>query len=280
MKIQAFRRIAAAILLVLSAAPQARADDTELLCTVVSDAAGKVLLEEGPACGERVTPASTFKVALAVMGFDAGFLVDRDNPVLPFKEGYPDWIAEWRKPIGPTDWMRYSVVWYSQQIARKLGADTLEGYAGQFGYGNADFSGDPGKYNGLDRAWIGSSLKISPREQVAFLGRLATGRLPVADGVAAKAVGLLEVHKAGDGTPIRGKTGSAFPRKADGDLDRARGWGWYVGWTEVDGRLLVLAHLRQDRSRVRGPNGIRARDDLLRRWPALLASLCQATAGN
>lgn len=280
MKIQALRRIAAAVLLVLAAASQARADDADLLCTVVADAAGKVLLEDGQACGERVTPASTFKVALAVMGFDAGILVDRDNPVLPFKEGYPDWIAEWRRPIGPADWMRYSVVWYSQRIARELGADRLESYAKEFGYGNADFSGDPGKDNGLERAWIGSSLRISPREQVTFLGRLATGRLPVADGVAAKAAGLLEVHKAGDGTPIRGKTGSAFPRRADGTLDRAHGWGWYVGWTDVDGRLLVLAHLRQDRSRVRGPNGIRARDDLLRRWPSLLASLRQANAGN
>ena len=69
------------------------------LCTVVSDAVGgKVLLEQGD-CRTRVTPASTFKMALAVMGFDAGFLNDAHSPVLPFKEGYPDWGGN--PPIRP-----------------------------------------------------------------------------------------------------------------------------------------------------------------------------------
>jgi beta-lactamase class D len=56
--------------------------------------------------------------------------------------------------------MKHSVVWFSQQIAQYLGQGRLQQYATQFGYGNADFSGDSGKNNGLERAWISSSLKI------------------------------------------------------------------------------------------------------------------------
>lgn len=248
-----------------------------LLCTIVADAAdGKVLVKDGEGCGERVTPASTFKVALAAMGYDSGVLEDADNPVLPFKPGYPDWREVWKQPTGPAGWMRESVVWYSQRITEKLGAQRLSGYARSFGYGNADFSGDPGKGNGLERAWIGSSLKISPREQIAFLRRLVRGELPVTREAVRSTMAIVE-RRSVDGWAIRGKTGSAFPRRADGSFDRARGWGWYIGWAERDDATFVFAHLIQDERRTKGPGGLRARDELLAAWPSLAR---RATAGE
>ena len=76
-------------------------------------AAAKTLVEEGD-CTGRVTPASTFKVPLAVMGFDAGVLTDAHAPVLTIRPGEPDWLGDaWRQPTDPTRWMKYSVVWYS-----------------------------------------------------------------------------------------------------------------------------------------------------------------------
>lgn len=192
---------------VVAASPAAAADSAATLCTIVADSNGKPLFEEGPACGERVTPASTFKVALAVMGFDAGMLKGPDDPVLPFKKGYPDWGGDtWRQPVGPKSWMHNSVVWYSQQITRRLTAERLTAYAKALDYGNADFAGDPGKDNGLDRAWIGSSLKISPREQISFIARLAADRLPVSADAMKQSAALLDQHEAG-GWTIRGKTG-------------------------------------------------------------------------
>src|SRR5690606_31094243 len=129
------------------------------LCTIVLDARnGRTLLEEGD-CDIRATPASTFKIPLAVMGFDSGFLVDAHSPELPFKKGYPDWLGDvWRQPTDPARWIRHSVVWYSQRITEQLGEAELARYTTAFGYGNADTSGDPGKDNGLERSWISSSL--------------------------------------------------------------------------------------------------------------------------
>ena len=76
-------------------------------------------------------------------------------PVLDYREGDPDWGGEeWKQPTDPTRWLKYSVVWYSQRITHALGAERLTAYANAFSYGNADFSGDPGKNNGLERAWI------------------------------------------------------------------------------------------------------------------------------
>ncbi len=247
--------------------------EARVICTIVAEASSDdVPIEDGD-CTTRVTPASTFKVPLAIMGFDAGFLVDAGAPVLEIRPGEPDWGgAAWRRPVNPRDWIRNSVVWYSQRIAAELGQKRLEAYAASFGYGNADLSGDPGKDNGLQRGWISSSLKISPREQTAFLRRLVDGTLPASSDAIAKAAGLLESNEAG-GWHLHGKTGSAFPRKADGSFDRRRGWGWYVGWAERDGRVVTFAYLAQDDGGERGPAGLRARSALLDAWPKLAERL-------
>lgn len=251
------------------AMPAAKAAE---ICTLIADArSGAVLMERGD-CRTRVTPASTFKVPLAVMGYDAGFLTAPDAPVLNFKDGYPDWIAEWRRPTDPAAWMRYSVVWYSQQVTKALGAERLSAYAGAWGYGNADFSGDPGYGNGLERAWIASSLEVSPVEQVRFLHGLVNRTLPVSAAAMETTVAIVEGHSAGAWS-VKGKTGSAFPRLADRSFDRARAWGWYVGWATKGERSVVFARLNQDEQRTEGPSGIRARGGFLAELPGLMAGL-------
>ncbi|HTM76777.1 MAG TPA: class D beta-lactamase [Devosia sp.] len=262
--------IACLIVLIVSIAP-ARA---KTICIVIADAdSGVVLLEQGD-CRSRVTPASTFKIALSVMGFDSGFLSDVHTPALPFKTGYADWGgANWKQPTDPIRWLKYSVVWFSQQITAALGVETLERYALAFGYGNADFAGDAGKNNALERAWISSSLKIAPVEQVAFLRNLINRNLPVRPRAVDMTMAIVETTPAGGGWVISGKTGSAYPRLADGSFNRAKGWGWFVGWATKAGRTLVFARLDQDEKRERVSAGIRAKEALLDEWQGIVAAV-------
>jgi len=191
--------------------------EAKTVCTMIAGEDGEIVLRDGD-CGTQVTPASTFKIPLSLMGFDSGFLTDEHSPTLPFREGYPDWAGEaWQQPTDPARWMKYSVVWFSQQITREFGEDRLQAYVDAFGYGNADLSGDPGKDNGLERSWIGSSLKISPEEQVGFLRRFLTGELPVSDRAVDMTRRIIETTPLADGWEAHGKTGGAFP------------WGWFVG---------------------------------------------------
>lgn len=245
------------------------------LCTLIADArTGAIVLEQGPGCDTPTTPASTFKVPLAVMGYDAGFLSDAHTPALPFKKGYADWGGEeWRQTADPTRWMDYSIVWYSQQIAKSLGAAQLQRYSAAFDYGNADFSGDKGKDNGLERAWISSSLKVTPRQQLAFLTKLFNGQLPVSQHAMTTTISILQQRTSADGWQLRGKTGSAFPRFADGNFDRAHGWGWYVGAASKGDDQLVFVRLTQDDKRVEGSTGLRTRDALIAEWPVLVTPL-------
>ncbi|MES2398823.1 MAG: class D beta-lactamase [Pseudomonadota bacterium] len=241
------------------------------LCTVIADARdGKVLFEQGD-CRTRVTPASTFKIPLALMGFDSGFLKDEHTPSLPFQKGYPEWGGDdWRQPTDPERWLKYSVVWYSQQITHKLGEKQLTKYAKDFGYGNADFSGDPGKNNGLERAWIISSLKISPLEQVVFLRKLVNRQLPVTPHALEMVNRIVETRPAAGGFTAHGKTGMAYPRKADGEFDQARAYGWFVGWGTRGNQTVVFARLDQDTREETTTASFRARDAFLAELPALL----------
>ena len=246
------------------------------LCTIVTDTASGVVLFELGDCRTRVTPASTFKIALSVMGFDAGFLKDAHHPDFPYQNGYADWGgADWKQPTDPTRWLKYSVVWYSQLMTHALGARRFQDYVAQFGYGNADVSGDPDRNDGLDRAWIGSSLKISPFEQTAFLSKLVTRQLPASQHAMAATSEIIETRPASDGWTLHGKTGTAFPRKPEGSNDIEHGYGWYVGWAVRDRRTLAFARLDQDESQHTTSAGLRARDALIDEWPALAASFAR-----
>ncbi|CAN0473180.1 unnamed protein product, partial [Scytosiphon promiscuus] len=248
-------------------------------CTLVIDSDGDTRLVEAGDCDSRVTPASTFKVALAAIGFEESILAGPHAPVWTHARGEVDWGGDpWRGDVDPAWWMKYSVVWYSQRVARQLGAARLEERARALGYGNADFSGDPGQDNGLERAWIASSLKISPREQMRFLARLLNRSLPLSAAAMAQAEEIVESFKIDAGWTVTGKTGGAYPRRADGSFDRSRGHGWFVGWAQKGKRRLVFVRLAQDESRQRGSPGIRARTALLAEWPELAARLTRRGA--
>lgn len=220
-------------------------------CLAMADAAsGKWLLHEG-VCDKRLPPMSTFKLPIALMAYDAGLLRDAHAPVLPFKEGYADWRPVWRQPHDPSSWMAESVVWYSQRLTEQLGMPRFGIYVQRFGYGNQDVSGDAGKDNGLTMSWLGSSLRISPDEQVAFLRRVVQRELGLQAHAYDMAAALLRRPERVGGWQVHGKTGSG------------REVGWYVGWLERDGRRVVFAQ-------AGAGSGMEQRDNFLARLPAVL----------
>lgn len=189
----------------------------------------------------RFAPCSTFKIPLALMGFDAQILHDGQGPLWHYKPEYdaraPVMVDAWRKSFDPAGWLRESAIWYSQELALKLGAEKFAKYVAEFNYGNGDISGDAGKNNGLTNSWLSSSLQISPREQVGFLRRMLAGRLPISEFALGKTAPLLFAGEIGGGR-LFGKTGTGF---ADRAAKKQRGW--YIGWLERGPRKLLYAGL-------------------------------------
>ena len=132
---------------------------------------GPVRRNPSTACGARLSPASTFKIPHALAALDTG-VVSGPNHTMKW-DGVPRAYESWRHDHTLASAMQNSVLWYFQRIAEKLGMTRERDYLKRFSYGNMDPSG------GLTTFWLGSSLLISPDEQLRFLRRLYVDQLPV-----------------------------------------------------------------------------------------------------
>lgn len=173
----------------------------------------------GGQCGEAFRPASTFKIANTLVGLETGVIED-ERFALPWDGVERDFVAAWNRDHDLESAMANSVLWYFEEIARRVGADRYRDWLVRLDYGNRD----PG---GGAPFWLDGDLRITPHQQVAFLARLLRGELPVA--ARSRAI-LRRVMPSSEGTMegetiiVRAKTGLAEqdPYKV----------GWLVGWIE------------------------------------------------
>jgi beta-lactamase class D len=239
-------------------------------CTLLADAAsGRILVREGR-CNSPATPASTFKIALSLMGFDSGVLQTRHAPVLQFRDGDVDWRENWRADTDPARWMKDSVVWYSQRTVGQLGRKRYATYVKNFGYGNRDLDGRPARKDGRRMEWINSSLHISPAEQLAFLSRLLNRQLKVSPAAIEQTAAILRQETQAAGWALYGKTGSGSALAAPGVYSPDRSVGWFVGWASKGAQTVVFVRMAEVGDEVKGPAGLHVRDTLLTELPALL----------
>jgi beta-lactamase class D len=169
--------------------------------------------------------------------------------------------------------MNNSVVRYSQQITEWLGMERFKRYVAQFRYGNEDVSGAPGKNDGLTHAWLTSSLKISPREQLDFLRRIVRRELPVSAHAYEMTNRITAVTVLANGWEVHGKTGTGIQVNADGLIDSTHQVGWFIGWATKGDRTLVFAHCLQERAGESVRAGLLAREAFMARLPGFLDSL-------
>ncbi len=263
------RRVVLALALPLLLASPARAGEDCFLATDL--ASGRMLAEDGD-CAARHSPASTFKIALALMGFDGGILKSAGEPVFVTEPGLASGLPQWEGPQTPASWMRYSVVWYSQVLTLKLGAERFARYVRAFRYGNEDVAGNPGRNDGLTRAWLSSSLQISPREQVAFVSRLLKGELPVTPEAVALTTALMAQPEQPEGWALYGKTGSGTLPGPVGEAVPPRPFGWFVGFVRKGGQAVVFARFLAGTRKAEAPLSPRARAEALAALPALIAA--------
>ncbi len=187
--------------------------------------ADKIVLQEGPNCNVRMAPACSFNIALSLMGFDSGVLINENVPEWPYENQPTFWDSQ-KADQTPKSWIQLSVFWFSQILTPKIGAEKINEYLAKFNYGNQDMSG------GIACAWL-TTLKISPMEQVHFLKKLVKHELPVSEHALQMTQNILYTETCGKGWNLFGKTGTTI----EGDNVGA----WYAGWIEKEGQFYVFA---------------------------------------
>ena len=186
-------------------------------CFVLYDAQADSYLRYHPKdCAERFTPCSTFKIANSLIALDTGV---SSGPEFPLKwDGTVHPIAPWNHDQTMRTAFSNSVIWYYQEIARRIGPGRMSNYIQRLNFGNCDTSG------GITNFWLESSLRISADEQVAFLRRLWADDLPVSKNAQQTTRELMILSRRDDGRTLHGKTGTAGDAKAD-----IASMGWFVG---------------------------------------------------
>jgi len=176
-------------------------------------------------CAERFSPASTFKIVNSLIGLETGVIAGKDF-VIPW-DSVQRPIAEWNRDNTLETAVRFSVVPYFQELARRVGNERMKKWIDTVGYGNRDISG------GIGRFWLGSTLTISANEQIDILRRLHSGTLPFS-AINLDIVRQILVLENKTDYVLRGKTG--FARDPQG-----RAVSWFVGYLERGGDVYFFA---------------------------------------
>ena len=150
-------------------------------------------------CAERFIPASTFKIMNSLIGLETGVIPDEDYVIQ--WDGTQYAIPSWNQDHTLKTAILNSVVWYYQELARRVGRERMQSYVDAANYGNEDISGQ------IDTFWLEGGLRISANEQVEFLKRLYQDELPFSTRSVNIVKEILVLEKVGS-YQLSGKTGS------------------------------------------------------------------------
>ena len=176
---------------------------------------------------QRFLPASTFKIVNSLIGIETGKIVD-EKMVIPW-DSVQRWNKDWNQDLTMEQAFKLSSVPYYQEVARRIGRDTMKQWIDSLRYGNMNISGP------IDSFWLNNTLKISPDEQLGLVKRLYFDQLPFQKRAQqiVRDVMLME-----DDTQYKlsYKTGTGFD-------EMQNVIGWVVGWIEENHHVYFFVTL-------------------------------------
>jgi beta-lactamase class D len=115
-------------------------------------------------------PASTFKIVNSLIGLQTGVIRD-ENMVIKW-DGVVRSNPAWNKDLTMYEAFRVSAVPYYQEVARRIGRDTMQAWLDTLSYGTKNIT------SAIDTFWLDGSLKIKPDEQLGLVKKLYFNTLP------------------------------------------------------------------------------------------------------
>lgn len=138
--------------------------------TLLNNSDGKVTVYNLSLDTSRFSPASTFKIVNALIGLEIGRISD-EKMVIKW-DGVKREPALWNSDLSMEAAFKESAVSYFQEVARRIGKDTMQHWIDSLHYGNMK----TGEH--IDSFWLDNSLQISPDEQLGLVKRLYFDQLP------------------------------------------------------------------------------------------------------
>ena len=165
-------------------------------------------------------PASTFKIVNSLIGIETGRIVNEkmiikwDGIVRPFPGG--DSSKSWNKDLTMEEAFKRSALPYYQEVARRIGKDTMKFWIDSLKYGNMKI------ISPIDVFWLDNTLKITADEEMGFVKKLYFNQLPFQKRTQ-EIVKKVMVQEQNANFQLAYKTGT-------GTLENGRTLCWIVGW--------------------------------------------------
>lgn len=167
-------------------------------------------------------PASTFKIVNSLIGLQTGRITS-DSMVIPW-DGVIRPVAEWNKDLNMYDAFRVSAVPYYQEVARRIGKDTMQFWLDTLHYGAGKKDTLFKIHSAIDTFWLDNTLKITPDENLGLVKRLYFNELPFFKLYQEKVKNAM-LFENNANYRLAYKTGRATTEKG-------HALGWIVGWIE------------------------------------------------
>lgn len=168
------------------------------------------------------TPASTFKIVNSLIGIETGRIVNEkmlikwDGVIRKFPNG--DTAVAWNKDLTMEEAFKVSAFPYYQEVARRIGKDTMKFWLDSLKYGNHTIG------DSIDRFWVNNTLKITPDEELGLVKRLYFGQLPFQKRTQ-DIVKKVMLQESNANYKLSYKSGWSF-------RENGNALGWMVGWIE------------------------------------------------
>lgn len=167
-------------------------------------------------------PASTFKIVNSLIGLQTG-KISSDSMIIKW-DGVERSFPGWNKDLTMYEAFRVSSLPYYQEVARRIGKDTMQFWLDSLGYGAKNDEEKVRIKTSVDSFWIDNSIKVSPDAQLGLVKRLYFDQLPffkTYQGMVKRAM-LFE-----DNTKYRLAYKTGWGYAENGNMI-----GWVVGWIE------------------------------------------------
>lgn len=163
-------------------------------------------------------PASTFKIVNSLIGLETGKI--RDEKMVIKWDGVVR-RPEWDKDFTMSEAFKVSAVPYYQEVARRIGKDTMQFWLDSLGYGSRYQKPNIGK---IDTFWLDNTVKVTADEQLGLVKKLYFDQLPFQKRSMRVVKDVMVMEKNSNYT-LAYKTGWGL--KENGNA-----LGWIIGWVE------------------------------------------------
>jgi beta-lactamase class D len=177
-----------------------------------------------PRTVQQFLPASTYKIPNSLIALECRVIKD-ENEIIPW-DSVGRFVPAWNKYHNLRTGIKYSVVWFYQELARRIGVVRMQNWVDRIKYGNMNIGDE------IDSFWLVGELRITPMEQLHFLKKFSEGDLPF-NKEHINTVQEILIEDRNDQYVFRAKTGWA---------DKGQPIGWYIGYIVYDGKTFIFVN--------------------------------------